>query len=85
MTRETTQEAASSPQVSHERSPTSDPLGQSPDAPIEFDAKNEVARGNEERANAEPEPAALHSAKTPGVPDVAAERREEAAKHDHEE
>lgn len=80
MTRSTTQKPPASSQVSHKRTPTSDPAGQSPDHPIEFDAKNEVARGNEERANAEPEPAALHSAKTPGVPDVAKERRE--AHHD---
>lgn len=84
MTRQPTQKAAASPPVSHKRSATSDPLGQSPDAPIEFEAKNAVARGNEERANAEPEPAALHSAKTPGVPDVAKERREIAAKQDDE-
>jgi len=84
MTRQTTETAAATPQVSQKRPPTSDPLGQSPDAPIEFEAKNEVARGNEERANAEPEPAALHAANTPGVPDVAAERREEAAKADDE-
>jgi hypothetical protein len=58
-----------------------DPAGQSPDAPIEFTSDTDVARGNEERANAEPEPAALHDAEVPGKPDVAAERRHEAAKH----
>jgi hypothetical protein len=68
----------SSTETEHE--PISDPLGQSPDAPIEFEASNEVARGNEERANAEPEPAALHDAEVPGKPDVAQKRRE-AAKH----
>jgi hypothetical protein len=56
------------------------PAGQSPEDPIEFTANSEVARGNAERANAEPEPAGLHAAKTPGVPDVAAERRRDAAK-----
>lgn len=59
-----------------EKAPEADPLGQSPDAPIEFEASNEVARGNAERANAEPEPAALHSAEVPGKPDVAQRRRE---------
>jgi hypothetical protein len=57
--------------------PKTDPLGQSPDDPIEFTANNEVARGNEERANAEPEPPALSSAKTPGVPDPVEKRRTE--------
>jgi hypothetical protein len=52
------------------------PTGQSPDDPIEFDADNDVACGNEERANAEPEPAALHSAEVPGKPDPAKERRQ---------
>ena len=52
------------------------PTGQSPDDPIEFEADNEVACGNAERANAEPEPAALHSAEVPGKPDPAKERRE---------
>lgn len=58
-----------------------DPAGQSPDAPIEFASDDDVARGNEERANAEPEPAARHAAEVPGKPDVAAERRHQAAKH----
>jgi hypothetical protein len=57
-----------------------DPAGQSPDAPIEFTSDGDVARGNAERANAEPEPAALHDAEVPGKPD-AAQRRHEAAKH----
>lgn len=71
------------PQPSQERAPRppTDPVGQSPDDPIEFTSNDDVARGNEERANAEPEPAARHAAKVPGVPDVAAERRHEAAKH----
>lgn len=56
-----------------------DPAGQSPDAPIEFTSNNDVARGNAERANAEPEPEALHAAKVPGKPDMT-ERRHEAAK-----
>jgi hypothetical protein len=86
--------ASNSAQDAHKESPTRapaarpsskdapevDPLGQSPDAPIEFEASNEVARGNAERANAEPEPAALHDAEVPGKPDVAQKRRE-AAKH----
>ncbi len=55
--------------------PEHDPLGQSPEDPIEFCAGDEVARGNEERANAEPEPAALHSAEVPGKPDPAEHRR----------
>ncbi len=62
--------------------PAPDPVGQSPDAPIEFTADDEVARGNAERANAEPEPAALHDAEVPGKPDPAAERRNEANHHD---
>lgn len=57
-----------------------DPAGQSPDAPIEFTSDDDVARGNAERANAEPEPAALHHAEVPGTPDRADERRHEAAK-----
>ncbi len=61
--------------------PVPDPVGQSPDEPIEFAADTDVARGNEERANAEPEPAALHHAEVPGQPDPAVERRHEAAKH----
>src|SRR3954462_10700665 len=65
-----------------------DPAGQSPEAPIEFTRKDEVARGNEERANAEPEPAALHHAQVPGKPDVAQRRRdkqqEAAAEHEGE-
>ena len=62
--------------------PPVDPVSQSPDDPIEFATDTEVGRGNAERANAEPEPAALHDAEVPGKPDVAAERRHEAAKHD---
>lgn len=58
------------------KQPPVDPASQSPDDPIEFCADDDVARGNEERANAEPEPAALHSAEVPGKPDVAAKRRE---------
>jgi hypothetical protein len=69
---------------SRESTPEVDPLGQSPDHPIEFEAGNEVARGNAERANAEPEPAALHDAEVPGKPDVA-KRRREAAKHDRDD
>jgi hypothetical protein len=46
-----------------------DPAGQSPETPIEFEANTDVARGNAERANAEPEPPALHDADVPGVPD----------------
>jgi hypothetical protein len=60
--------------------PAPDPAGQSPDDPIEFTSNNEVARGNAERANAEPEPAALHDAEVPGKPDTA-KRRREAAKN----
>ena len=64
----------------HKRSSRCDvepaPTSQSPDDPIEFEADNEVACGNAERANAEPEPAALHDAQVPGKPDAAAERRE---------
>lgn len=60
--------------------PAPDPAGQSPDDPIEFTSNTDVARGNAERANAEPEPAALHDAEVPGKPD-AAQRRHEAAKH----
>jgi hypothetical protein len=52
------------------------PTSQSPDDPIEFEADDEVACGNAERANAEPEPAALHDAQVPGKPDPAEERRE---------
>ena len=59
-----------------------DPVSQSPDDPIEFCADDDVARGNAQRANAEPEPAALHDAKVPGKPDVAARRRK--AQHDAE-
>jgi hypothetical protein len=69
-----------SPQKEEDIEP--DPLGQSPDAPIEFEADNEVARGSAERANAEPEPAALHAAEVPGTPDVAKRRREAANQHD---
>jgi len=57
-----------------QRAPEPDPAGQSPEDPIHF-ANTEVGRGNEERANAEPEPAALHDADVPGVEDVAEERR----------
>ena len=76
--------SARSPQSSQNRAPEvpPDPVGQSPDEPIEFTSDDDVARGNAERANAEPEPAALHAAEVPGKPDVAAERRHEAAKHD---
>lgn len=56
-----------------------DPAGQSPDAPIEFTSDDEVARGNTERANAEPEPPALHDAEVPGKPDAA--QRSQARKH----
>jgi hypothetical protein len=52
------------------------PTSQSPDDPIEFEADDDVACGNAERANAEPEPAALHDAQVPGKPDTAEERRE---------
>ena len=52
-----------------------DPVSQSPDDPIEFCADDEVARGNAQRANAEPEPAALHAAKVPGKADPAERRR----------
>lgn len=50
------------------RAPIPDPAGQSPDDPIEFTSDSDVARGNEERANAEPEPPALHDAEVPGKP-----------------
>ena len=63
--------------------PEPSPLGQSPEEPIVFCAEDEVARGNMERANAEPEPQALHSAKVPGVEDPAIERREK--EHELEE
>ncbi len=63
--------------------PAHDPAGQSPDDPIEFDANTEVARGNEERANAEPEPPALHDAQVPGKADASKARREAAKTHDH--
>lgn len=62
--------------------PEPDPTGQSPDAPIEFTADTEVARGNAERANAEPEPPALHDAEVPGKPDVA-QRRRDIQHHTH--
>ncbi|HEU0030015.1 MAG TPA: hypothetical protein VFQ53_05240 [Kofleriaceae bacterium] len=58
------------------------PTGQSPDDPIEFEADDDAACGNAERANAEPEPAALHSADVPGKPDAAQERRD-IEKQDH--
>lgn len=71
------------PHASQNRAPDAppepDPLGQSPEDPIEFCADDEVARGNEERANAEPEPPALHDAQVPGKPDAAEKRRELAA------
>lgn len=70
---------AASPQSSQDRAhaePPVDPTSQSPDAPIEFEKDDAVARGNEERANAEPEPAALHDAQVPGKPDMAERRRE---------
>jgi hypothetical protein len=76
------QKPARPPQPSQNRAPEPDPAGQSPDAPIEFTSNTDVARGNEERANAEPEPAALHDATVPGVPDAAEERRHEAAKRE---
>lgn len=57
-------------------SPKVDPTSQSPDNPIEFAKGDDVAKGNEERANAEPEPAALHAAQVPGKPDPAEHRRE---------
>lgn len=53
-----------------------DPASQRPEDPIDFCAPGDVAAGNEERANAEPEPAALHSAEVPGKPDPAEHRRE---------
>jgi hypothetical protein len=65
---------AKTPQASQNGAPV-DPASQSPDKPIEFARGDEVARGNAERANAEPEPAALHDAQVPGKPDAAAERR----------
>jgi hypothetical protein len=63
-------------QPSQPRTPVPDPAGQSPEAPIKFDPSTEVGRGNTERANAEPEPQALHSATTPGVEDPAKQRRQ---------
>ena len=68
--------AAKSPKPAKtpQRAPAPDPAGQSPDAPIQF-ANTEVGRGNEERANAEPEPAALHDADVPGILDPAEKRR----------
>ena len=84
MSPKSTDKAAAEEQVSRKRTPKADPLSQSPDDPIEFCANNEVARGNEERANAEPEPEALHSAEVPGVPDQAEKRREELAKLEDE-
>jgi hypothetical protein len=65
---------ARTPQASQNGAPV-DPAGQSPDAPIEFTRGDAVARGNAERANAEPEPAALHHARVPGTPDPAEKRR----------
>ena len=63
-------------QPRQDSTPEADPKGQSPDDPIEFADDSEVARGNEERANAEPEPQALHAAEVPGKPDVAKRRRD---------
>ena len=68
--------SARSPQSGQDGAPEPDPKGQSPEDPIEFCADTEVARGNEERANAEPEPQALHAAEVPGKPDLAERRRE---------
>jgi hypothetical protein len=65
---------SSPPAASPQRAPEPDPAGQSPEEPIKF-ANTDVGRGNEERANAEPEPAALHDADVPGVPDPAEKRR----------
>jgi hypothetical protein len=76
-----TPRAPGAPPPSRNVSPAPDPAGQSPDAPIEFTKGDDVARGNAERANAEPEPAALHDAEVPGKPDAAAERRDDAPKH----
>lgn len=85
MASKSSHKATPAEQVSRKRTaPKADPLGQAPDDPIEFTANNDVARGNEERANAEPEPEALHSAEVPGVPDQAAKRREELAKLEDE-
>ncbi len=67
-----------------ERTPVPDPAGQSPDHPIEFTSNDDVARGNAERANAEPEPQALTAAKVPGVTDPAIERRVVEAQADAE-
>ncbi|MDQ3339087.1 MAG: hypothetical protein M4D80_28335 [Myxococcota bacterium] len=67
---------SSTPQPAQNSAAEPDPKGQSPDEPIEFAADTDVARGNEERANAEPEPQALHAAEVPGKPDVAQRRRE---------
>lgn len=64
-------------------SPKADPTSQSPDAPIEFAKGDDVAKGNEERANAEPEPAALHAAQVPGKSDPA-EHRREIQKHERD-
>jgi hypothetical protein len=63
--------------------PPADPTSQSPEAPIEFTKGDDVAKGNEERANAEPEPAALHDAQVPGKPDMA-EHRREIQKHERD-
>lgn len=73
--------SARPPQSVQNGAPEPDPAGQSPEAPIEFTSNDDVARGNTERANAEPEPAALHHAEVPGQPDPAVERRHDAAKH----
>jgi hypothetical protein len=66
--------SARTPQASQNGAPV-DPAGQSPEAPIEFTRGDDAARGNAERANAEPEPAARHHAQVPGTPDPADKRR----------
>jgi hypothetical protein len=72
--------ASKSPQPSQQRTP--DPAGQSPEDPIEFTSNTDVARGNEERANAEPEPPALHDAEVPGVPDPRGQKADKDRKRD---
>lgn len=66
--------SAKKPQASQNGAPV-DPAGQSPERPIEFTRGDEVARGNAERANAEPEPPALHDAQVPGKPKTDAGHR----------
>ncbi len=73
---------APEPEPAHELAVEPDPTGQSPEDPIEFTSETDVSRGNEERANAEPEPAALHDAQVPGKPDVAQRRRDIAKDHE---